>query len=333
MLDQYYLYVLLISLGVSLAVFPYAIRQLCRFKIGQYIQDDGPKHADKAQTPTCAGVLVMSLLAVLYVLFGGLRSWESIIVLLVFLSFMGVGLVDDVAKLLYKNNNHGLTPKMKLALQAGLAVGALLSMFILDIPNLTKLYIPIGGGTSYVVDLGWFYFPFAFFAFLGATNAYNLTDGLDGLAGGLCIQVAVGFLVLLLLGYPVGVATAVQNDLLLLVVLIMGILLGFLCFNSYPAAVFLGDSGSLSLGAGFVCLAIVSKTELPFALMSAVFIMETLSVIAQVLYFKRTGGQRLFKMAPVHHHFELCGYKEPKIVFCFWILGLIFLLMSICLLV
>ena len=332
MQGQYYL-ILLLSLLLTLGAFPYVITILRRYKIGQYIQDDGPKHADKSQTPTCAGVVVIFLLNVLLCICGAFRSWELVVVDLVFIGFMSVGLIDDLAKLFYQDNNKGLSPRMKMVLQTCLSVIALVGIRALQLPQLTELHFPMGSGTYWIFDLGWLYYPFAGFAILGSTNAYNLTDGLDGLAGGLSVFIACGLLVLLSLGQTVSLSSVVQEDFMTLLVIIIGVLVGFLCFNSYPASIFLGDSGSLSLGAGFVCVAIMAKAEVIFALMSGVFIIETLSVIAQVVYFKRTGGQRLFKMAPLHHHFELSGYKEPKIVFSFWILGLIFLLMSICLLV
>ena len=332
-MQGYYYLILLLSLLLTLSVFPYVIAFLRRYKIGQYIQDDGPKHADKSQTPTCAGVAVVFLLNVLLFICGAFRSWALLIVDLVFIGFMSVGLIDDVAKLLYRDNNKGLTPRMKMLLQACLSVITLVAIHALKLPELTQLHFPLGGGTYWIIDLGWVYYPFAVFAILGSTNAYNLTDGLDGLAGGLSVLIACGLLVLLSLGQTASLPAVVQEDLMTLLVILIGVVLGFMCFNSYPASIFLGDSGSLSLGAGFVCIAIITKSEIIFALMSGVFIIETLSVIAQVIYFKRSGGKRLFKMAPLHHHYELSGYKEPKIVFSFWILGLIFLLMSICLLV
>ena len=327
------LWLFLLSIVSSIIVFPSVIALLKRLKFGQYIQEDVLKHAQKAQTPTSAGVVLISLLSVMCFCAGALRSYEAVLVMAVFVSFMLIGFVDDLAKLLYQGNHFGLSARMKLLLQAMLAVLVVCCLGYLHPHTFADVPIPLGNARQWVLHLGWWYYPFAVFAMLGATNAFNLTDGLDGLASGLTIVVCAGLLYLLHVGTFDELSMLVLQDLASILLVLAGLLTGFLVFNGFPAAIFLGDSGSLSLGAGLMTIALLLHVELVFACMAGMFIIETLSVIAQVLYFRYTGGKRLLRMAPLHHHYELAGFAEPKIVLCFWVAGLIFLLISICFLV
>lgn len=323
----------LTSVLLSIALFPGCIRLLKYWQVGQYIQDDVSNHSQKSNTPTCGGVFIVIMVNLLAGLWGGLNTIEVLWVDFMLIGYMLIGLTDDLSKLLHKDNNLGLTPRVKLLLQMILAGVALVGANQVLEVSLTSIAIPVGGGAFWNLEMGWLYYPFALFVIVGATNAFNLTDGLDGLASGLTIMVCLGLLVIILNGQVVQLDNVALNDIVVILVALIGVMTGFLWFNCNPASIFLGDSGSLCLGAGLVYIAILLKMELVFGLMAGVFIIETASVICQVLYFKRTGGKRIFKMAPLHHHYELSGLKEPKIVVRFWILGLIFLMISICLVI
>lgn len=329
---QYGLFSLIVAFAAALGLFPRCIKWLRDAKVGQYIQSDGPKHAAKSQTPTCAGVIVVTVISLTLLLSGALWVPELILLDAVLIAYMLIGLYDDLCKLMYKDNNLGLTARTKFLLQTLLGCLAIIGMQHIMGTNLTELSLPLGNQGWWTIDLGWLYYPFALFAIIGGSNAFNLTDGLDGLFAGLTIIICTAMFILLCMGLTPSVSVETIYILGLLGA-ISGSLLAFLWYNSYPATIFLGDSGSLSIGACLVCLAILTKTELVFALMAGVYIMETVSVILQVGYFKLTKGKRIFKMAPLHHHYELCGVKETKIVIRFWILGLIFSVISICLVI
>ena len=314
------------ALTISLAGFPSLIKRLKQARVGQYIQDDGPKHLDKSQTPTCAGVFVVMTSVTLLALCGLWVVQEVALVALIMVVFMAIGLRDDLSKLYSQNNNLGLSARTKALLQAFAAVVALIGLSSLMGERLTQIIIPYGAGHVWTFDLGWLYYPFGFMVIVGASNAFNLTDGLDGLFAGLTCIVCCGFLVF----FFNDVHLISAPEIMAVPAVLIGSLLGFMWYNAYPASVFLGDSGSLSIGAALACISILSKTELLFGILSGVFVMETLSVIIQVAYYKTTGGKRFFKMAPIHHHFELSGMKEAKIVVRFWMLGLIFLAISVC---
>lgn len=316
----------LVSFGITVVSMPAVINRLKQARIGQYIQDDGPKHASKAQTPTSAGIFLVLLVVVVLLLFGALKSNTGLLVSVILIGHMLMGACDDLSKLLYKNNNLGLTVKTKLVIQALLALFALGGLRWIMGDAMTLIHIPIGQSVVWKLDMGWLYYPFGFFVIVGASNAYNLSDGLDGLFAGLTSIACLGIMA------TIGLHAAADVPLILSMfpAAIAGCLIGFLWFNAHPASVFLGDSGSLSIGATLACVAILAKIELLFGLISGVFVIETLSVMIQVLYYKFTGGQRYFKMAPIHHHFELCGLHETKIVVRFWVVGLIFSIISIC---
>ena len=316
----------LVSFGITMLCMPTVINRLKHARIGQYIQDDGPKHASKAQTPTSAGIFLVLLVVVVLLFFGALKSNTGRIVSAILIGHMLLGACDDLSKLLYKNNNLGLTVKTKLVIQALLALLALGGLRWIMGEAMTVIHIPIGQSVAWELDLGWLYYPFGFFVIVGASNAYNLSDGLDGLFAGLTSIACLGLIAVI----GQGVTTDVPIVLSMFPAVIAGCLIGFLWFNSHPASVFLGDSGSLSIGATLACVSILAKVELLFGLISGVFVIETLSVMVQVLYYKITGGQRYFRMAPIHHHYELCGLHETKIVVRFWVVGLIFSVISIC---
>lgn len=321
----------LVTLVVSLSVMPRAIEWLSYYHVGQYIQGDGPKHDGKAHTPTSLGVVMVLLLVMLTGLLIGFSLYPVVVILLVFFGFMGIGCTDDALKIMNKNNDRGLSAKQKMALQMLLAILAVVAHGWWMPEAGTLVVIPLGGQETWIMDWGWLYYVAAVFAIVGASNAFNLTDGLDGLAGGLSAILCVGLMVATVCS--VYVSVALQFEICLLLGIVFGLLLGFLWFNAAPAQVFLGDSGSLSLGAGLMVVAMFIKQEVVFALMASVFVIETLSVMLQVGYFKWSKGKRLFKMAPLHHHFELLGVAETKIVVRFWIIGLIFLALGVCLIV
>ena len=319
----------LVALVVSLSVMPRAIEWLGYYHVEQFIQGDGPKHARKAHTPTSSGVVLVMLLLILTGLLIGFSLYPVLVVILVFLGFMGIGLADDVLKIANKNNDKGLSARQKMALQVVLALLTVVAYACWMPEVATLVVVPLGGQETWIMDWGWFYYVVAVFAIVGASNAFNLADGLDGLAGGLSAILSMGLMFATVSSVYVGVA--MQFEICLLLGILLGLLLGFLWFNAAPAQVFLGDSGSLSLGAGLMVVAMFIKQEVVFALMAGVFVMETLSVMLQVGYFKWSKGKRLFKMAPLHHHFELSGIAETKIVVRFWIIGLIFVALGVCL--
>lgn len=322
--------IILLSTTVSLLCLPVGIAMLKKAQMGQYIQGDGPAHAKKAQTPTSAGVFIFILVAIITIVYTGAKTQALQQVLWVWAGYVAIGFYDDISKVLYKNNDKGLSPRAKLVWQCVVALYAIYAARQMLGDGLTTIAMPYGGWTF---DMGLGYYCFAMAMMLGASNAFNITDGLDGLLGGLVCMVCAGLLVYFSMeagGYMSG-DTLVEFRVLLSS--LMGVFLGFLWFNCFPAAVFLGDSGSLSVGALLAYVAILAKAELYFGILCGVLIVETVSVIVQVCYFKITGGKRILKMAPLHHHYEILGLKEPKIVMRFWIAGLIFLMIGLCLIV
>ena len=280
------------------------IPALHRLKFGQSVRTDGPQaHLKKQGTPTMGGVMFFFSLA-LGTLF--LTKGDPIgIFLLVFtIGFGLIGFVDDYIKIV-KKRSLGLTAKQKMLGQLVLScVLAYVAMQVLHIS--TELTIPL---FDVKIDLGWLYAPFFIFLAVGTTNAVNLTDGLDGLASGVTFIVAIGFTV-------IGVLSQ-QPAVIVFSAALMGSCLGFLFFNHYPAKVFMGDTGSLALGGAVAALAVVTKTELLLPLIGIIYVAEVVSDIIQVGVYKWK-KKRVFKMAPLHHHFELCGWKETKVVFVFW---------------
>lgn len=313
---------LVTALVISIVVGPAFIRWLRRLKFGQYIHEDVAAHRAKAGTPTMGGLLIMFSLSVSVLLWADLRNPYIWMTMFVFLGFGVVGFVDDYAKISH-HKNKGICGRSKLAGQIVVAAAAMLLLF--NEPAFsTKLTIPFF--KEFAPDLGWFYIPFAIIVMVGASNAVNLTDGLDGLAIGPTIVAGIVFSIFvyltgnaqfshyLLIPYTPGV-----GEVTVFCAALVGAGLGFLWYNAYPAQVFMGDVGSLSLGGVLGFLAVLCKQELILAVVGGLFVAETLSVILQVSYFKWSGGKRIFRMAPLHHHFELQGIPESKIIIRFWI--------------
>ncbi len=305
----------LLAFIVSLMAGPRIITYLKRLKLGQQVREDGPKtHLGKAGTPTMGGILIIVATVIAVVVFPPLSD-HNIILLFATVGFAALGFFDDFIKVVAKRS-LGLRAREKLVGQFGIAV--LVALYAWARIG-TDLFVPFAQNT--IVLPPWLYLPFTVLVLVGTVNAVNLTDGLDGLAAGSTAIAATAFgLITWLLGYP---------DLALFSGALVGACLGFSWFNAPPAQVFMGDTGSLGLGAALGTIAVLSKTTLFLPIIGALFVIETLSVIFQVLYFKITRGQRLFRMAPLHHHFELLGWAESKVMIRFWLISLIFAVLGL----
>jgi phospho-N-acetylmuramoyl-pentapeptide-transferase len=322
----------LFALAVVLAAGRWVIRKLREMQVGQYIREDGPpNHKGKAGTPTMGGCLMLPVIILTVLLWGEPDNVYVWLVVFVTISFGGIGFIDDYIKKVRKNN-RGLSGKAKFSLQilCGLVVGVILYLS----PEFdTHLNVPFM--KTMRPDLGQAYILLVVFIIVGASNAVNLTDGLDGLAAGPLVVAFTCYLVFSYLSGHVKIASYLQipyvagsGELSILCGAVVGAGLGFLWFNSYPAEVFMGDVGSLPLGAVLGTVAVVTKQEIVLLLAGGIFVFEALSVIFQVAYFKLTGGHRIFRMAPIHHHFELKGWPESKVTVRFWIIAIILALMS-----
>jgi phospho-N-acetylmuramoyl-pentapeptide-transferase len=312
---------------------PWVIRKLERMQIGQYIREDGPKtHLDKAGTPTMGGTLILFSMAVSTLLWTNMTNYYVWIVLLVTLAFGGIGFIDDYL-MQVKKQSKGLSVRNKFLMQGIIAL--LTGIFVWTCPEFnTRVTIPFFKKLS--PDLGWGYIFFAAIVIIGTSNAVNLTDGLDGLAIGPVIIAAVTYMVFAYVAGHVKIANYLQinyvsgcGEIAIFCGVITGAGLGFLWFNTYPAQVFMGDVGSLSLGAGLGAVAVITKQEILLVLVGGLFVIEALSVIFQVGFFKMTNGRRIFRMAPLHHHFELKGWPEPKVIVRFWIIAIALALIAI----
>jgi len=325
----------LTALVLSLLLGPWMIRKLREFQIGQVIRQEGPQsHRAKAGTPTMGGLLILTSALVPTLLWADLTNAYVWIAVLSTAGFGGVGLADDYLKIV-RRSHHGLIPRYKMALQVLIGIGVGLALMALARENLynTRLIFPFF--KNLIPDLGWAYVAFATLVLVGATNAVNLTDGLDGLAISTFGVAAAAFTAL---AYVTGHAVLAQylllvrfppaGELTIFCGALVGASLGFLWYNSYPAEIFMGDVGSLALGGALGTVAILIKQELLLVLVGGVFVLEAVSVILQVGCFKLT-GRRIFKMAPLHHHFELVGWSEPKVITRFLIMAVIFALFSL----
>jgi len=317
-----------IALVVSLLVGPFLIPVLRVLKFGQSIRDDGPqRHLAKAGTPTIGG-LIFIIGIVGAVLFMAERPYSPGLLSLlgITLAFGFVGFLDDFLKVI-KRNNLGLRAKQKLAAQFLLAlVFAAISAVYLG--RGTSIGIPF---TMIEWDLGVFYYPLVALVVVSATNAVNLTDGLDGLAAGCTFFSAIGYILISVIAVKVGFLQGVavhSGDLIIFAAALAGGCLGFLRFNLHPARVFMGDCGSLALGGALAGLAILTRSELVLILLGGVYVVEALSVIIQVISFQ-TRGKRIFRMSPLHHHFELGGWSERKVVVVFWMAAAFFALLGV----
>ena len=323
----------LTALTISFVLGPALIRRLSANHIGQAVRPDGPaRHQVKAGTPTMGGTLILFSLILATLLLADLTNPYVWLVLLVTVGFGAIGFVDDHRKLRH-GNSAGLSPRRKLLAQSSLAVAASLILFV--IPEFQPT-VAMPFFKNVQADLGWAYLPFATLVLVGASNAVNLTDGLDGLAIGPVMIAAGTYTVFAYVTGHVKLAEYLQipyvagaGELAVFCGALAAAGLGFLWFNAYPAQMFMGDVGSLPLGAALAMVALITKHELVLVLVGAVFVAEALSVITQVAYFKWTGGKRIFRMAPIHHHYELKGWPEPQIIVRFWIISIICALLAL----
>jgi len=324
----------LTALILSFVLGPVLIRHLTFHQIGQFVRDDGPQtHLVKAGTPTMGGTLIVSVLVVTTLLWADLDNHFVWIVLAVTVAFGLIGFVDDYKKLKY-GNARGLSVRAKYGWQslAGLAAGAALYLSASTAAE-TTLFVPFFKEVA--LPMGAFFVFWTYVVIVGSSNAVNLTDGLDGLAIMPCVLVAAALAVFAYATGNVKFATYLGipyvpgvGEVAIFCSVIAGAGLGFLWFNTYPAQVFMGDVGALALGAALGVVAVTVRQELVLVVMGGVFVAETISVMLQVGYFKLT-RRRIFKMAPLHHHFELKGWPEPKIIVRFWIITVILVLVGL----
>jgi phospho-N-acetylmuramoyl-pentapeptide-transferase len=326
------IYASLTAFFICFLLGPWVIRKLSRMQVGQYIREDGPQtHLQKAGTPTMGGTLIILSVALSTLLWADLSNTLVWIALLVLVGFGLIGFVDDYL-MQVKKRSKGLTGRGKLVLQILLA---LFTGFLLVITPDFNTEVTIPFFKKATPDLGWGYILFAAFVMVGASNAVNLTDGLDGLAIGPMIIAASTYMIFAYVAGHARIANYLQINYVALsgeVTIFCGALagagLGFLWYNAYPAQVFMGDVGSLSLGGSLGAVALITKQEILLILVGGLFVMEALSVIFQVGFFKMTHGKRIFRMAPLHHHFELKGWPEPKVIVRFWIIAIALALLS-----
>jgi phospho-N-acetylmuramoyl-pentapeptide-transferase len=321
----------LTALFISLLLGPSIIRRLSYYQIGQQVRNDGPQsHLSKAGTPTMGGALILVAIGLTTLLWADPRNRYVWIVLLVTLAFALIGWMDDYRKLVLRDSK-GLSMREKFFWQSCVGLVTAVVLYV-TAPGSAETELIVPFIKTVAVELGWLFIPLAYVVIVGASNAVNLTDGLDGLAIGPTIMVASGLAVFayvhgrtdfadyLAIPYISGV-----GEMTVFCCAIIGAGLGFLWFNTYPAQVFMGDVGALALGAALGMVAVVVRQELVLLLMGGVFVMETVSVILQVASFKLT-GRRIFRMAPLHHHFELKGWPEPRVIVRFWIITVILVL-------
>jgi phospho-N-acetylmuramoyl-pentapeptide-transferase len=323
------------ALAISLVLGPWLIRRLREFQIGQVIRHEGPQsHRAKAGTPTMGGLLILAAAIIPTLLWADLTNVFVWIAVGSTISFGGIGFLDDYLKIT-KRSSGGLAPRYKMALQVLVSIILGLLLLWLAGRNLynTRLIFPFF--KQLIPDLGWFYLPFAVFWLVAWSNAVNLTDGLDGLAISTFAVAAGCFTALAYISghrvfaeYLLLVRFAPAGELTIFCGALVGASLGFLWYNAHPAEIFMGDVGSLALGGALATVAILIKQELLLVIVGGVFVLEAASVVVQVASFKLT-GRRVFKMAPLHHHFELSGWEEPKVITRFLILAILFALLSL----
>ncbi len=326
------IYASLTAFFICFLLGPWMIRKLSMMQVGQYIRDDGPKsHFDKAGTPTMGGTLIILSLTAAILLWSDLTNYYVWIVLFVIIGYGTIGFIDDYL-MQVKKRSMGLTVRKKLILQV--LVALITGILVYLTPDFsTEVTIPFFKKIQ--PDFGWGYIIFATFVIVGASNAVNLTDGLDGLAIGPVIIAAATYMIFAYVSGHIKISEYLQlnyvpgaGELTIFCGALAGAGLGFLWFNSYPAQIFMGDVGSLSLGAFLGTIAVITKQEILLALVGGLFVIEALSVIFQVGFFKMTSGKRIFRMAPLHHHFELKGWPEPKVIVRFWIIAIALALLA-----
>jgi len=300
------IYAIMISFVIGVIACPLLIPVLHRLKYGQTERDDGPQsHLKKTGTPTMGGIAILTAFLITSLIFVRGNS-DGTAVVLVTLSFGVIGFIDDYIKVV-KKRSLGLRVYQKLVLQFIVFLG--FAYYLKNAGIGTDVYIPFANGCS--LDLKTLYWPFMLIVLWGTVNGVNLTDGLDGLAGGVTMIVAAFFLI---------AAWAAKNGICQISGAVIGSLFAFLIFNAYPAKVFMGDTGSLALGGFVASAALILKMPIFIIIVGFIYLCESLSVLLQVGYFKLTHGKRIFKMAPIHHHFELCGWSETKVVSVFYII-------------
>ncbi len=321
----------LTALIISFISGPWVIGKLRQLQIKQYIREDGPsKHQEKAGTPTMGGTLILSSIVISVLLWADLSNFFIWISLLVLVSFGIIGFADDYRKLMRKNSK-GLTMKEKMALQI---ITALVASLLLYYYPTFKSTVSFPFFKGFMPDLGAFYLLLGVLVIVGTSNAVNLTDGLDGLATGPVLISAGAFMVLAYLAGHVKIASYLQipfisgsGELSVFCGAMVGASMGFLWYNTYPAQMFMGDTGSVSLGAALGAVAVMTKQEFLLVIIGGLFVLEALSVIFQVASFKLR-RKRIFRMVPLHHHFELEGWAEPKVIVRFWIITIFLVLLA-----
>ncbi|GEK71704.1 MULTISPECIES: phospho-N-acetylmuramoyl-pentapeptide-transferase [Halomonas] len=324
----------LTALVLCLWLGPKVIRRLVERQIGQAVRDDGPQsHLSKAGTPTMGGAMILMAIAVSTLLWGDLRNHYVWVVLAVTLGFGAIGWVDDYRKVVEKNP-RGLPARWKYFWQSVIGLAAAVILYVTAAsPVETSLILPLF--KDFVLQLGLFYVVLTYLVIVGSSNAVNLTDGLDGLAIMPTVLVAMGLAVFAYASGNTVFAEYLQipmipgaGELAVFCATIAGAGLGFLWFNTYPAQVFMGDVGALALGAALGVVAVIVRQEIVLFIMGGIFVMETVSVILQVGSYKLT-GRRIFRMAPLHHHFELKGWPEPRVIVRFWIITVVLVLLGL----
>lgn len=326
------IYAMLTALILSIIIGPIVIGWLRKLKFGQYIKECGPDHQSKSGTPTMGGLLFGFCMLFSVLLWADLTNKYVWLTILVFVGFGAVGFTDDYLKVV-RRHNDGLSARAKIMGQLIVSLGAV--ALLVSFPEYsTKLMVPFFKNVT--PDLSWLYVPFGVFVMIGASNGVNLTDGLDGLAIGPAVVSAGCFAIFVYVAGHVNLAHYLQvayvpgvGEVAVVCGAMIGAGLGFLWFNAFPAQVFMGDVGSLSIGGTLGFIAVLCKQELLLVVVGGLFVVETLSVILQVGYFKVSGGKRIFRMAPLHHHFEKKGLHESKIIIRFWILSLLLAVMAL----
>ena len=323
----------LTALLVSFVLGPKLIQKLSVNDIGESIRQEGPEsHSVKEGTPTMGGLLILFSITISTLIWGDLSSRYIVNILLVIVSFGLIGFIDDYMKL--NGNAFCMRPSVKLITQVFVAFASVFFLFssILS-PIETELVIPYTNNLT--LQMGWLFVPFSIFVIVGSSNAVNLTDGLDGLAIMPTVMIATALGIFAYVAGNINMSDYLgvpyikdAGEVFIICAAIAGSGLGFLWFNTYPAQVFMGDVGALSLGAALGLIAVIIRQELVLAIMGGVFILETMSVILQVVSFKLT-GKRMFNMAPIHHHFELKGWAEPKVIVRFWIITVVLVLIGL----
>ncbi len=324
----------LTALVISFIVGPVMIRKLTRKKIGQSIREDGPEsHYEKAGTPTMGGALILVAISISTLLWADLENRYVWVVLLVTLGHGVIGFVDDYRKVM-QGNSDGLSATAKLFWQSAIALTAAVFLYqTVEVAAETQFIVPFF--KDVMIEMGWFYIVVTYFVIVGTSNAVNLTDGLDGLAIMPTVMVAAALGIFAYLSGNIKFAEYLaipylpeSGELIVFCTALVGAGLGFLWFNAYPAMVFMGDVGALALGAALGILAVLVRQEIVLMIMGGVFVVETISVIIQVASFKMR-GKRVFLMAPIHHHYELKGWPEPRIIVRFWIITFILVLIGL----